>query len=177
MQDFTKYAMKRDIQLYKKGPCQFCGALVDKGIFDCMDIYNRKILYSDYAMQLEERHRFLLADCHCLQHPEVHGRWNNHIHLIRLHLIIVNNIYWTPKMTVSLSKFFAGYKKKHPNEILDPPSVLDRGKTTVVDLASASTFEVYKQLLLQWSREVYRTWNRHHELKSKIASDFIDSYN
>ena len=88
MQDFMDQAAKNGVDLLNKGRCQFCGADYQKGIFDCMENYNSGLLLFDFNDPKYLLNRFLSVDAHALQHPEIHGRWSNHFHLTRLHLIL-----------------------------------------------------------------------------------------
>ncbi len=176
MQDFIKQAQKNGIELISKGNCQFCGADIDGGIFECMDIYNNKVLFSNYSMSNGNNTNFLMADTHALQHPEIHGRWNNHIHLIRMHVILNRSIEWNHKMTSILSNFFNKYKEKNPDEILIAPPILNRGKTTAREISSATSTIEYDELVNRWANEVFQAWNQHHQLISNIADHFIKGF-
>jgi Family of unknown function (DUF5946) len=105
MQDFIEQAKKIGVTLLDKGKCQFCGANYEGGVFECMEIYNNKVLLFDYNIPEINQTRFLIVDAHALQHFELHGRWNNHLHLTRLCLLLEN------KEHLLLRPIFTGQKR------------------------------------------------------------------
>lgn len=174
MQDFTDQARKNGVILLNKGKCQFCGADYSKGIFDCMDNYNRGLELLDFNDPENRMSRFLSVDAHALQHPEIHGRWSNHFHLTRLNLILDKKIEWDYKKSPLLSDYLNKYKANRPNEFLVLPAPLERGNTTAKDLAKATTADECVELVKRWAKDVYDAWKSNHTLVSQIAADFLD---
>ncbi len=89
------YCRKNGVTLQDTGPCQFCGADTKRGVHECLEIFNPGFQDIDYANLVNHVYRFLIIDAHTLQHPEIHGRWSNHFHLTRLHLIFKYSIKWS----------------------------------------------------------------------------------
>jgi ribosomal protein S18 len=173
MQDFTEQAIKNGVTLLDKGKCQFCGANYKGDVFECMEIYNNKVLLFDYNIPEINQTRFLIVDTHALQHSELHGRWNNHLHLTRLCLLLEKKVKWDYKKTPLLSDFINEYKKIRMDEILIPPSKLERGKITTKDISLATSTKQYIELVQHWAEEVYHAWALNHLLVSKIADGFF----
>jgi predicted transcriptional regulator YdeE len=118
--------------------------------------------------------RFLSVDAHALQHPEIHGRWSNHFHLTRLNLILDKKLNWDYKKSPMLSDYLNAYKQNRPNEFLNIPKPLDRGKITAKDLSKATTVNECVDLIKKWADEVYQAWTANHSLVSQIADGFIE---
>lgn len=174
MQDFIDQARKNGITLLDKGKCQFCGADYSKGVFDCMDNYNKGLELLDFNNPENQMSRFLSVDAHALQHPEIHGRWSNHFHLTRLNLILDKKIKWDYKKSPLLSNYLNEYKSNRPNEYLVPPHPLERGNMTAKDLIKATTADECVELVRKWANEVYAVWSSNHSLVSQIANGFLD---
>ena len=176
MQDFIDQANKNSLTLLDKGRCQFCGADYQRGIYDCMDNYNNGLQLLDFTNPEHQISRFLSVDAHALQHPEIHGRWSNHFHLTRLNLILDKKQTWDYKKSPLLSDFLNDYKQNRPNEFLEVPKPLDRGKITAKDLTKATTADECVELIKKWADEVYQAWTGNHLLVSQIADGFIEMY-
>jgi hypothetical protein len=115
------------------------------------------------------------VDAHALQHSEIHGRWNNHFHLTRLHLILKLDYKWDYNKSPLLSNYLNEYKKDKNNEILIPPKPMERGYITSIDiLNNAKTESEFKELIKQWALTVYNSWANYHNLVDIIAKGFID---
>lgn len=175
MQDFIDQANKNGVTLHDKGSCQFCGADYQKGIFDCMDNYNNRLQLLDFNNPEHQISRFLSVDAHALQHPEIHGRWSNHFHLTRLHLILDKNQTWDYTKSPMLSDYLNAYKLNRPNEFLSIPKPLERGKITAKDLIKATTANECVERIKKWAHEVYHAWSSSHSIVSQIADGFIDN--
>lgn len=121
MQDYIDIAKKNGIKLYNNGACQFCGAATTKGVHECVEIFSLGFQLIDYSIPENHIYRFLSVDAHTLQHPEIHGRWNNHFHLLRQHLMFEYKIQWNYQLSPKLSAHLNTYKKKHQDEFLIPP--------------------------------------------------------
>ena len=176
MQDIIGYAAKNNVDLINAGYCQFCGAHVHGGIFECLELFSTGLNLLNLNELRNHPTRFLTVDAHALQHPEIHGRWNNHFHLTRLNLSMYKNILWNYKKSPLLSEHLKDYKTRHPNEILIPPPPKLRGILTAKDLAEANTAESCIQIGWEWAEKVYLSWKDHHELISDIAESFIFHY-
>ena len=177
MQDYNDIAQKNGIILMDDGECQFCGAKTTKGIHECVKIFSLGFQIVDYTKEENHFYRFLSVDAHTLQHPEIHGRWNNHFHLTRLHLIYKYHIYWNYKLSPRLSDCLNDYKKNKEDEYLKPPPKLKRGKTTTTDVLKNSTNEKEcKKIILKWGIDVYESWQSHHHIADVLAREFIGIY-
>ena len=178
MQDYIDFAEKNGVRLLDTGKCQFCGANTTKGIHECLEIFNLGFQQIDFSDTENHKYRFLMVDAHTLQHPEIHGRWSNHFHLLRLHLIFGYNINWTYKLSPKLSDYLNVYKENKQEEYLTPPEVLKRGNITTTDVLEKSTNEKEcKDLIGKWALEVYEKWSDYHKLVGGMAKGFLDSIN
>ncbi len=175
MQDYIDFARKNGFKLLDIGKCQFCGAKTKRGIHECLEIFNLEFYSIDFSISENHIYRFLIVDSHALQHPEIHGRWNNHFHLSRLHLIFKHNIKWTYKLSPKLSDYLNIYKLHKRDEYLTPPEVLKRGNITTTDIKEKLTNETEcKDLIERWSLEVHNVWSNHHEVAENIAQGFLN---
>jgi hypothetical protein len=174
MQDFIDQANKNGVTLLDNGMCQFCGAGYQRGIFECMDNYNNGLELLDFNNSENHLFRFLSVDAHALQHPEIHGRWNNHFHLTRLNLILDKEQTWDYKKSPMLSDYLNAYKLNRPNEFLTIPKPLARGSITARDLTKVTTTDECVELIRKWANEVYQAWSENHALVSQIADGFIE---
>ncbi len=176
MQSYIDFANKNGILLLDKGKCQFCGANVSEGIKECIDIFNNELDFLlDFYNPENLIYKFLSVDAHTLQHPEIHGRWNNHFHLSRLHLIFKYDIKWSYKLSPKLSDYLNKYKVHKQDEYLIPPEILKRGNITTTDILETSTNETQcKVLIREWALDVYEKWSNYHGVVDKIAKGFLD---
>ena len=148
MQDYIDIAAKNGITLLDVGKCQFCGAETERGIHECVEIFSLGFQIMDYSNPENHLFRFISVDAHTLQHPEIHGRWNNHFHLTRQHLIFHYSIEWNYKLSPKLSDHLNEYKTYNSEEHLEPPSVFERGSITTIDVLKNSSNEVQVKHLL-----------------------------
>ena len=175
MQDYIELAKKNGVILVDSGKCQFCGANTKRGIHECLEIYNLDFQEIDFSIIDNHIYRFLIVDAHTLQHPEIHGRWNNHFHLTRLHLIFKFDIKWTYSLSPKLSDYLNKYKVSKQNEYLHPPKALDRGRITTTDIIEKSKSEAEnKNIIRKWAKEVYEKWDTHHDVVDIIAKGFLN---
>ncbi len=175
MQDYIGAAEKNGVTLYGKGKCQFCGANTTRGIHECVEIFSLGFELIDYSKSENHLYRFLSVDAHTLQHPEIHGRWNNHFHLLRQHLIFEYNVYWQYSLSPKLSEYLNKYKVDKQDEFLQPPEILERGQITTTDIRSNSKNGAEcREMIQRWGMEVYISWKAHHALIDKIARGFIN---
>ncbi|MEO9485477.1 MAG: DUF5946 family protein [Ekhidna sp.] len=174
MQDYVDLAEKNGVTLLDNGKCQFCGANTKRGIHECLEIFNLGFHQIDFANIENHIYRFLTVDAHTLQHPEIHGRWNNHFHLSRLHLIFKYDVKWSYKLSPKLSEYLNTYKAHKKDEYLTPPPILERGEITTTDILENSINEKRcKDLIKRWAQEVYDKWNVHHSVVDNIVKGFL----
>lgn len=174
MQDYISFAEKNGVTLHDEGICQFCGAKTTRGVHECLEIFNLGFQQIDFSSPENHIYRFLIVDAHTLQHPEIHGRWNNHFHLSRLHMILTYDIPWTYQHSPRFSDYLNAYKTDHPNEVLTPPNVLKRGNITTTDVQEkATTEEACKDIIEKWANAVYKAWSAHHSVVDDITKGFL----
>ena len=175
MQDYIDIAQKNGLTLIDKGKCQLCGADTKRGIHECVEIFSLGFQMIDYSKEENHFYRFLTVDAHTLQHPEIHGRWNNHFHLTRQHLIFKYRIDWNYKLSPKLSDCLNDYKKDRDNEYLKPPPILKRGDIKTTDILKNATNEnECKKMILDWGMDVYKSWLQHYDTVDEIAKEFIN---
>lgn len=176
MQSYIDMAEKNGIVLQEHGKCQFCGANTARGIHECMELFNLGFQFLDYSKKENHRYRFLSVDAHTLQHPEIHGRWSNHFHLTRQHLMFAYNVEWNYSLSPRLSDYLNAYKSNKIDEFLQPPAVFKRGKITATYIIHNSKNESQcQQLVEEWGKQVYKSWNTYHKLIDAIARGFINN--
>jgi hypothetical protein len=174
MQDYIDIANKNGVILLDNGKCQFCGAETTKGVHECVEIFTIGFQTLDYSKPENHLYRFISVDAHTLQHPEIHGRWNNHFHLTRQHLMFHYQIHWTYQLSPELSGYLNIYKVGKDGEYLKPPKILDRGKITTTDILNKGTNETECQdMIKKWGIEVYNVWSKYHVIVDRIADGFI----
>lgn len=157
MQNFRQQAVKNGVTLVESGACQFCRAAVQHGVAECLDLLGelagRVHTERDYgAVHLYS------VDAHTLQHPEIHGRLNNHVHLMSLCLMLergASAALGTRKPAVQ--KFLALGREWPP---LAPPAIGERGVLTVKEIVGASA-EERPALARRWGEEVWNAWRVH----------------
>ena len=174
MQDYKDFAAKNGVTLLNEGKCQFCGGDYQGGIKECVDAFNNGLesLINFYDPK-NMIYKFLSVDTHTLQHPEIHGRWNNHLHLTRLHLILKHKMNWTYESTSKLSQCLNQYKKTYPDEYLNSPKPLERG-ISIKEVIEVSTSEQKgKEMIKKWAIDVYTHWEKEHEIVDEIAQNYL----
>jgi hypothetical protein len=176
MQDFITYAKTHGIQLLSEGPCQFCGSRVSKGVVECHGNAYHVSEVLDFNNPDHFETRFLSVDAMALQHCELHGKWNNHIHLTRLFLILQNNVSWDYSKTPQLSNIINKYKKDR-SDFLFPPPPKQRGNFTTSDLIKIDESVELIAKVKEWAMEVFQAFGNHHIVVSTIASMYLDKYN
>ena len=157
MQDFRQQAVKNGVTLVESGPCQFCRAAVERGVAQCLDLLGELAGRVRREREYGAVHLFSV-DAHALQHPEVHGRLNNHVHLLSLCLMIergASSAMGSRKPVVE--KFLALGREWPP---LAPPPAGERGALNVKDVVSSS-IEDRPQLARRWGEEVWDAWRVH----------------
>lgn len=175
MQDYFDLAKKNGIQLLDAGSCQFCGANTKRGVHECIEIFNIGFDVIDFSIKENHKYRFFIVDAHTLQHSEIHGRWNNHFHLSRLHLIFKYNVKWSYQLSPKLSAVLNKYKQTNKNEYLIAPEILNRGRYTTTDILEKSTdIQECKKIIEAWSLDVYEKWEAYHNIVDVIAKEFLN---
>ncbi len=175
MQNYIDLAEKNGVVLIDVGKCQFCGADTKRGIHECIEIFNLGFQGIDFIKSEDHIYRFLIVDAHTLQHPEIHGRWSNHFHLSRLHLIFKYDITWTYKLSPQLSDYLNLYKTGKQDEYLVPPEVGKRGNITSTDILEKEDNEkACKNLIRNWAIEVYQRWNDNHSIVDNIVTGYLN---
>lgn len=172
MQNIERQAQKNGVELLHNGKCQFCGSNTKGGVFECFDIFNE--MASHFADGNREQ-QFLFADAHCLQHSEVHGKWNNNLHLTRQYLMLEKRIEWKYSKTPLLSNTLDQYKVAHPDVWIPPLPVQERGFLTVTDLAGLHSKEL-ESMVFQWANDVYRSYERFHSRATVVGDLYIHKY-
>ncbi len=172
MKDYFEFAERNGVTLLDDGPCQFCGAQTKRGIHECLEIFNLGFRL-DFSNPENHIYRFQMVDAHALQHPEIHGRWSNHFHLTRLHLIIKYDVQWTYKLSPILSNHLNEYKVKKKNEYLNPQNPFERGAVNSTEILKGLSQEQRKELIKRWAFEVYHKWSPYHHVVDKLAVDFL----
>lgn len=175
MQDYISYAQKHGIELFKEGACQFCGADVKGGVFQCHENAHHLSQVLDFNNPQHYQTRFLSVDAMALQHCELHGPWNNHIHLTRLYLIFENGIAWDYSKTPQLSNVINNYKR-NGSQPLTPPPCGQRGKITTSDLLQTASADEAIVKVREWAADVFDTFKEHHALISSLAKMYLDKY-
>ena len=176
MQDYIDIATKNGVTLIGEGNCQFCGSETERGVHECVELFGQ-IAYEaiDYSKFENHIFRFFAVDAHTLQHPEIHGRWNNHFHLTRQHLMFHYHVQWNYELSPKLSDHLNEYKIHTSEEKLKPPTTLNRGKITSTNVINNSSAEAdCTEMITKWGIEVYNSWSLHHEIVDRIAQGFIE---
>jgi hypothetical protein len=175
MQDYISYAEKNGITISTEGPCQFCGSNVSGGVFECNSNLHRLSTLLDFNNPKHYEARFLSVDAMALQHSELHGPWNNHIHLTRLFLIFERHITWNYSKTPQLSIIINTYKKDK-SETLPPPPLKQRGEVTTSHLLGTNDELEIIERVKSWAKSVFHAYKDHQEAISKLADRFLEKY-
>jgi hypothetical protein len=176
MKTFLDQAEKNGITLLNEGPCQCCGAKYERGIFECMENYNSRLQLIDFNATENHIYTFLSVDAHALQHPEIHGRWSNHFHLTRLHLIFAKHQSWNYQKSPLLSDYLNTYKLSHADEVLKMPSPMNRGQLTAKEISEAKSAAECKMLIEEWAKQVYIACNWNLAIVEEIVIGFLNKH-
>jgi len=177
MQDWREQAKKNGIQIIGKGKCQLCGANTLSGIVECVEklgLVSHRLNHSDGVANMTI---FKCVDSHMLQHPEIHGRWNNHYHLSRLNLILHQNIRWDYHYSTILSNVLDEYKSRNFNKKIKSPEIGNRGILTISDIEEIESENEYKELVNEWTKCVYESYIDGHKIAEEISKKFINKIN
>jgi hypothetical protein len=154
MQDFRQQAAKNGVTLVESGACQFCGAAVERGVAECLDLLGELAGRLRNERAYAAMHLFSV-DAHALQHPEVHGRLNNHVHLLSLCLMLERGASAAMGSRKPAVEKFLALGREWP--ALAPPPVGERGRLTVKDVAEAAA-EERAELARRWGEQVWGAW-------------------
>jgi len=172
MQNIMRQAQKKGIKLKDYGRCQFCGSNIKGGVFECFDVFNDLQIH---FMDGSGVNQFIFVDAHCLQHSEVHGKWNNNLHLTRMYLMLEKEIEWEYSKTSRLSNVLDLYKSSHPDILIPALPVQERGHVTVMDLIELKQKE-FESMLFKWANDVYRSYVRFHPSAKVVGDLYINKY-
>lgn len=170
MRGFREQAAKNGVAIIETGPCQCCGAAVTGGVEECLLLASTSGPGAVAATRNTPT-LFLAVDAHALQHAEIHGPWNNVIHLLRQHLMLERRIDWRYEKTPLLSDFLKDYRQR-PNAVI-PASPLpgQRGALTTTDVTRAATPEEYRALVRRWADAVYAAYAPYHPWAHECAAE------
>lgn len=174
MKSWQDQADKNGLKILTHGSCQLCGSSTKDGISECVTIaslINQKV---DHKISVDKMTLFLSVDAHALQHPEIHGRWNNHFHLSRLNLILNKKVRWSYNLSPLLSTVLDTYKLEHQNELIIPSPPLQRGKTTVTDVEGSQSEDDYSEIVYLWALQVYESYKSGRSIAEKVSTLFLE---
>jgi len=157
-----------------RGPCPFCGAVLDRSVHECVEVFEMGFGNLDHGSRAGYRLLFLMADAHALQHPELHGRWSNHFHLARLVAIFDRGITWRYEDSRKLSAVLDRHADRWPDEHLSTPARADRGSVTMADVRAAGNDPDRRTAAIEaWARSVHAAWSHEHNRVAPIVDRFI----
>ena len=174
MQSYREQARKNGITLIDTGPCQFCGAAVTGGVEACLQLASAGEP-GDHAASWQSGTLFLAVDAHALQHAEIHGPWNNAIHLLRQHLMLEREIAWQYEKTPLLSAFLKDYRQRPTAKIPTSPPPGQRGALTTADVTRATTPDEHRALVHQWAEAVYAAFAPDHPWARERAAEIVQN--
>lgn len=172
MPKWLEQAAKNDLEILEDGQCQLCGSDTLHGITECVTTASKITHRISQEKGIQHMTLFLCVDAHALQHTLIHGRWNNHFHLARLHLILVDEIQWNFELSPILQAVLDDYKISHPNEKILEQDAHHQPTITVIDVDASHDEEEYIDLVWRWAEEVYASFSGSHEIASKLAGLF-----
>lgn len=172
MPKWVEQAAKNDLEIIEDGQCQLCGSDTLHGITECVATAGKITHKISKEKGLEHMTIFLCMDAHALQHTLIHARWNNHFHLARLHLILVDKVQWDYDLTTVLNEVLDDYKEEHTQEKIIEPDEAHRAKMTVTDVDAAHDEDEYIDLVWQWAEQVYASFADSHAIAKQIAELF-----
>lgn len=174
MQSYVDFAAKNGVVLNDVGPCQFCGAVLDRSVHECMEVFELGFGGLDLTLPQDHIFRFFIVDAHALQHPELHGRWSSHFHLARLVAILDEGVVWSYSDSPRLSSALDAHKTGVPDERLVPPRTGERGTHTVSGVQAVHTDEgSCKAEIRTWAHSVHTAWASEHEKVLPVVRRFL----
>lgn len=176
MQSYVDIAAKNGVVLDDVGSCHFCGAVLDRSVHECMEIFELGFGGLDLASPQDHVFRFFIVDAHALQHPEIHGRWSNHFHLARLVAVLDKDVVWRYVDSPKLSAALDVHKAHVPEERLVAPRPGKRGAHTVHDVQAVRDDEAAcKAEIRAWARSVHAAWTSEHQKVLPVVRGFLVS--
>jgi hypothetical protein len=172
MPKWVEQAAKNDLEILEDGQCQLCGSDTLHGITECVNTAGKITHKISQEKGIQHMTIFLCVDAHALQHTLIHGRWNNHFHLTRLHLILQDEVQWNYDLTAVLNEVLDDYKRHHPNEAVVDADAHHQATITVIDVDASHDEEEYVELVWQWSEQVYASFSESHTIARKISTLF-----
>ncbi|MBI3713868.1 MAG: hypothetical protein HY253_13040 [Burkholderiales bacterium] len=172
MPKWLEQAIKNDVEILEDGQCQLCGSDTLHGISECVATAAKLGHRLSHEKGVQQQTIFLCVDAHALQHPQIHGRWNNHFHLARLHLIVHEKIQWTYDDSEILNAVLDAYKVKHAQEFIPPPDLAGKYCLTVIDVDASRTEEEFIAMVWQWAEQVYAAHAASHDVAHRLAKQF-----
>jgi Family of unknown function (DUF5946) len=157
MRSAEEHAARHGLQLSTQGPCPMCGAPSGSGFDGCLTHAGRLGELVDFADEQHHVTRFLSVDAMALQHSEVHGPWNNYLHLARLRLILVDGLRWRYPYTPVLSAATDAYARGRRPE-LPPPPPGRRGALTALDLPGPAGADAAPAFVREWAGTVLQAY-------------------
>jgi Family of unknown function (DUF5946) len=178
MKSAQEHAARNGLVLVAEGPCPMCGAPTGTGYDGCLADSLRLGELLDFSDPAHQLTRFLSVDAMALQHSEVHGRWNNHLHLARLRLVLVDGIVWRYPFTPLLSAAMDSYRHRRPRPVpLAPPPPGRRGALTAHDLADITDAHAATVFTRQWAASVYAAYRADVATILPLTADFVARLN
>nr|WP_315472476.1 DUF5946 family protein [uncultured Undibacterium sp.] len=172
MPKWVEQAAKNDLEILEDGQCQLCGSDTLHGITECVNTAGKITHKISQEKGIQHMTIFLCVDAHALQHTLIHGRWNNHFHLTRLHLILQDGVQWNYDLTTVLNEVLDDYKQHHPNETSIEANAQHPLAITVIDVDASQDEEEYVALVWQWAEQVYASFSENHAIASTLAARF-----
>ena len=172
MPKWLEQAAKNDLEILEDGQCQLCGSDTLHGIAECVAAAGKITHKISKEKGIQHMTIFLCVDAHALQHSQIHARWNNHFHLARLHLILVDHVQWNYDLTTLLNEVIEEYKEEHEDELIGEPDTLHRATMTVMDVEACHDEEEYVDMVWQWAEDVYASYRNDHEIAATLAQSF-----
>ncbi|HVB99237.1 MAG TPA: DUF5946 family protein [Candidatus Dormibacteraeota bacterium] len=158
MQDFRRRSAGNGATTQNQGPCPFCGAMVEHGAQACLQLLAGLSERTRAEKPYAQAHLFSF-DAHALQHPELHGPLNNHVHLLSLCLMLERGASaGIGSRQPAVEKFLALGRQWPP---IEAPPAGRRGTLTVKNVFEASVAE-RPRLAREWAGEVWKLWQPHH---------------
>lgn len=172
MPKWLEQAAKNDLEILEDGQCQLCGSDTFHGITECVATASKITHKISQEKGIQHMTLFLCVDAHALQHTLIHSRWNNHFHLARLHLILVEEIDWNFELSPILQEVLDAYKVSHPDEKILEQDAHHKPTITVIDVDASHNEEEYIDLVWRWAEEVYDSFSGSHEIAMRLADLF-----
>jgi hypothetical protein len=151
------HAARHGLELTAEGPCPMCGAPTGRGYEGCLADAGLLGELVDLGDEAHHVTRFLSVDAMALQHSEVHGPWNNYLHLARLHLILVDGVTWRYRFTPLLSAATDAYARGRTPELPPPPPGV-RGALTAHDLRGVADAPAAAAVVRRWALAVLEAY-------------------